>query len=121
MDIVGKCRLLRIYLGEDERTGGKRLYDVILDRLKKAGVAGATVLRGLEGFGASSRIHSARILEAMEDLPIIVEAVERPTRLLKGLNAVEGVLPANCLVTVQDVRVLHYRATGGKHTRSRRW
>ncbi len=120
MELVGKCKMLRIYMGEDERAGRKRLYDVILARLKEVGVAGVTILRGLEGFGASSRIHSARILEAMEDLPIIMEVVDRPARILKGLNAVEGLLPANCLVTIQDVRVLHYRATGGRHTRSRR-
>ena len=117
MEIRGRCKVLRVYLGEDERWKGRSLVDMMMKGLMKAGVAGATVYRGIEGFGASSRIHSTRLLEVMEDLPVILEVVDKPVRVLKALNFVEGMLPAHCLVTLQDVKVLHYRSSG-KHSRT---
>jgi uncharacterized protein len=120
MELHGRCKLLRVYLGEDERWKGRPLADLLLKEWMKAGMAGATVYRGIEGFGASSHIHSTRLLEVMEDLPVILELVEKPASILKALNIAEGMLPPHCLVTLQDVKVLHYRSPKGKHSRTRR-
>lgn len=108
MEIVGPAKRLRIYIGESDRWHGQALYTAIVQEARKAGLAGASVLRGLEGFGASSRIHTARILRLSEDLPIVVELVDNPDRL-------DGFLPkllemvAGGLITADDVEILHYQ------------
>jgi uncharacterized protein len=120
MGIIGKCKMLRIYLDEDIKWRNQMLYRAIVERLLTSGVAGATVFKGIEGFGSSSRIHSARLMELTEDLPILVEAVDNPKNIMKALNAVEPMLPKHCLVTVQDVKVLHYHAPKDKHSKTTR-
>ena len=75
MHLEGDRRLLRVYIGESNRHGGVPLYEAIVQRARERGLAGATVLRGVEGFGARSRIHRASILRLSEDLPIVIEIV----------------------------------------------
>jgi len=106
MDIRGKCKILRIYFGEDEKVQRKSLQEVLMKELMACGVAGATIYRGLEGFGTASHIHGARILEIMEDLPIILEVVDKPKHIRRALNRIKKILPARCLVTLQDVQVV---------------
>ncbi len=107
--------LLRIFLGESDKHEGKPLYEWIVLKAREAGLAGATVLRGIEGFGAHSRLHTAKILRLSEDLPIVVEVVD-------GLEAIERFLPvidgaiAEGLATLERVKVRFYRA--GAPTRS---
>lgn len=115
----GKAKRLRVYFDESAKAQGKPLHRFLLEKLKKEGIAGATVFRAIEGFGASTRIHSARLMDIMEDLPLVLEVVEKPSQAIKVLQWVEEVLPESCLVTVEDVRVLHYHAPAGKHTSSR--
>lgn len=97
--------LLRIFLGEGDGWEGKPLYQAIVDFLLKANIAGATVLRGIEGFGASKDVHTARILRASEDLPLVVEVVDTEDRI-------EAVIPelrrmaSGALITIERVRVL---------------
>lgn len=112
MEIVGPAKRLRIYIGESDRWHGQALYTAIVQEARKAGLAGASVLRGLEGFGASSRIHTARILRLSEDLPIVVELVDNADRL-------DGFIPkllemvAGGLITADEVEILHYQPATG--------
>ena len=108
MKIEGEGKLLRVFIGESDRWHGKPLYQAIVERVREAGLAGATVLRGIEGFGADSRLHTARLLRLSEDLPVVIEIVDSAERI-------EGILPAldemvgEGMVTVERVEVIAYR------------
>jgi hypothetical protein len=110
MDISGKAVMLRIYIGEDDRYEGKSLYNAIVLKLRKAGIAGATVLRGIEGFGASSRIHTANILRLSQDLPIVIEAVDKPERI-KAILAELSDMVQDGLITTEDINIVKYQTT----------
>ena len=75
MKIEGEAKRVRVYIGESDQWRGKPLFTAIVERCRREGLAGATVLRGIEGFGAHSRIHTARILQLSEDLPLVIEIV----------------------------------------------
>ena len=109
MDITGKATMLRIYIGEDDRLDGQPLYNAIILTLREAGIAGATVLRGIEGFGASSRIHTANILRLSQDLPIVIEAVDKPDRIASVLDKVTSMV-GDGLVTTEEIQVIKYGA-----------
>jgi uncharacterized protein len=108
MENVEDGRLLRIFVGEDDEHDGRPLYEAIVELLRKQGLAGATVFRGIMGFGASSLIHSARVLRLSEDLPILIECVD-------GARKIEAVLPkldqmiTEGLVTIEKAEVRIYR------------
>jgi uncharacterized protein len=108
MDITGPAKLLRIYIGESDKWHGRPLATAIVERLRAEGLAGATVIRAVEGFGAKSRMHTAHILRLSEDLPLIVEAVDRPERIEAVLPLVDEMV-ADGMVTVADVQVVSYR------------
>jgi len=100
--------LLRIFIGETDRIHGKALYEQIVLKARELGLAGATVVRGTMGFGASSRLHTAKILRLSEDLPVVIELVDTEENLNKLMpfideNVTEG------LVTMEKVRVIKYR------------
>lgn len=101
--------LLRIMLGESDRHGHKPLYEALVLKLREAGLAGATVLRSPMGFGATSLIHSAKILQLSMDLPVIIEVVDTREKIEGFLPVLEGMMQGG-LVTMEDVRVIHYRA-----------
>ena len=109
MNIPEKGYLLRVFVGESDRHGHHPLYEAIVLKAREEGLAGATVLRGLMGFGKHSILHTAKILRLSEDLPMIVEIVD-------SLEKVEGFLPfldemiTDGLVTLEQVRVIHYKA-----------
>lgn len=109
MRIEGEGTLLRIFVGESDRWHGKPLYEAIVELARAEGLAGATVLRGLEGFGAHSRVHTSRILRLSEDLPVVIEIVDRPERIEAILPALDEMV-AEGLVTLERVRVISYRA-----------
>jgi len=109
MKLEGTGLLVRIYLGEADRWHGKPLYQAIVERLRERGVAGATVLRGIEGFGAKQHLHSTRILSLSEDLPILVEAVDTEERIRAALPELDEML-GDGLITVEKVEVITYRA-----------
>lgn len=113
MGIVGKCKLLRIFIDEDLKWHNKMLYRAIVDKLLEQKIAGATVFKGIEGFGSSAHIHTARILEITENLPVLIEVVDNLKQIQKALNMVEPMLPKHCLVTLQDIQVIHYHSPGG--------
>lgn len=109
MKLDGEGELLRIFLGESDRHGGRPLHEVIVQKAREAGLAGATVLRGVLGYGARSRIHTARILRLSEDLPLVVEIVDRAERIEAFLPLLDG-LVQDGMITVEKVRVIAYRS-----------
>lgn len=102
-------RLLRIYIGESDTFDGRPLYQAIVEELRKAGLAGATVLRGIEGFGKSSRLHTAHILRLSEDLPIVIECVDTLERIESIFPTLDTMI-GDGLVTMERVEVRVYRA-----------
>jgi uncharacterized protein len=118
--LQGKCKVLRIYVDENLKWERGLLYRVLVEKLLQAGLAGATVFKGVEGYGSSAHIHSAQILEITENLPVMIEVVDTPKQTLKALNLVEPMLPTHCLVTLQDVRVIHYHAPLKKHSKTKK-
>ena len=109
MRIEGEGKLLRIYIGESDRYHRKPLYQAIVEMLRTEGLAGATVLRGIEGFGAHSHLHTARILRLSEDLPIIIEVADRAERIEKILPLLDEMVTEG-MVTLERVEILAYRA-----------
>lgn len=111
MTIPEEGALLRIYVGESDKHEGKPLYEWLVLRARAEGLAGATVLRGIEGFGAHSRLHTAKILRLSEDLPIVVEIVDSLEKVEAFLPTVDEAIREG-LATLEKVRVRFYR--GGK-------
>jgi uncharacterized protein len=107
MQIPKDAALLRIFIGEKDRHGHQPLYEVIVLRAREAGLAGATVIRGPLGFGQSSILHTAKILQLSEDLPIIVEIVDAEARIEAFLPTLDAIMTSG-LVTIEKVRVTHY-------------
>jgi uncharacterized protein len=105
--------LLRVFIGESDRSEGRPLYEAIVQRARELGLAGATVLRGAEGFGAHSVVHKAKMLEMSSDLPIVVEIVDSAEKVSALLPHLDGMVGEG-MITMENVRVLVYRAgTGG--------
>ena len=103
-----EAELLRIFVGESDKHGGRPLYEAIVEAARSRGLAGATVLRGVLGFGAHSRIHSAKVLRISEDLPILIEIVDKPDRIVAFLPLLDEMMDEG-LVTLEKVRVTVYR------------
>ena len=110
MNIPEQGYLLRVFIGESDKAGHRPLYEEIVLKAREAGLAGATVLRGVMGFGKHSILHTAKILRLSEDLPMIVEIVD-------SLEKVEAFVPTldemikDGLVTIEKVRVIHYKSS----------
>ena len=101
--------MVRIFIGESDRWQGRPLADALVERLRKEGFAGATVLRGLAGFGARSVVHTAHLLELSQDLPLVIEVVDTEEHV-KRLEPILEEMVADGLVTLEKVRVLRYKA-----------
>jgi uncharacterized protein len=104
----GERTLMRIHIGESDKWHGKRLDEVIVQLLRKEGFSGATVLRGVGGYGSSSVYHTDKLLRLSQDLPLIVEVVEYPERIEKILPQLDEMLDGG-LITLEKVRVILYR------------
>ena len=109
MKIEGPGLLVRIYIGESDQWHGKPLYQAIVELLRERGLAGATILRGIEGFGAKAHIHTTRILALSEDLPILVEVVDQEDRVRAALPHLDSMV-TDGLITLERVEVIAYRA-----------
>ena len=116
MQLPEEAELLRIFIGESDRRGGRPLYEVIVEEARKQGLAGATVLRATLGFGAHSRIHTAKILRLSEDLPMVIEIVDKPDRIAAFLPDLDQLMDEG-LVTLEKVRVITYRHSENKKNR----
>ena len=108
MKLPSEAQLLRIFIGESDKHAGRPLYELIVERARERGMAGATVLRGVLGFGAHSRMHTAKILRLSEDLPMVIEIVDRPDRIESFLPELDGMILEG-LVTLESVKVIAYR------------
>ncbi|MBI5970969.1 MAG: DUF190 domain-containing protein [Deltaproteobacteria bacterium] len=111
MELPQESELLRIFVGESDKHKGVPLYQAIVELARASGLAGATVVRGTLGFGVHSRIHTAKVLRLSEDLPMIVEIVDRPERIAGILPEIDKMVTEG-LITVEKVRVAAYRHGG---------
>ena len=108
--IASKAKRLRIYIGESDRWKRRSLFHVIVEKAKELDLAGATVFRGLMGYGANSRIHTASIVDLSSDLPILVEIVDSEEYINKLMPYLD-VLMEEGLVTIDDLEVIKYGKT----------
>jgi uncharacterized protein len=108
MEDVADGQLLRVFIGEDDERDGMPLYEAIVRLLREEGLAGVTVLRGIMGFGASSRVHTARVLRLSEDLPIVIECVDRARNIERVLPRLDAMIEEG-LVTLEAARIRIYR------------
>jgi PII-like signaling protein len=107
--LSGEGTLLRIFIGESDSWHGKPLYQAIVRRLREEGIAGATVIRAIEGYGARSHLHTARILRLSEDLPLVIEVVDTKEHIERVLPVLDTMVEDG-LVTLERVQVITYRA-----------
>src|SRR5258706_10569469 len=109
MKLAGQGLLLRIFMGERDGWHGRPLHEALVLKAREAGLAGATVLRGLAGFGAHSRLHTAKVLRLSEDLPIVIELVDREDRIRAFLPMCDEMIGEG-MMTLEKVEVLKYQA-----------
>lgn len=109
MNIPEDGYLLRVFVGESDRHGLHPLYEAIVLKAREEGLAGATVLRGLMGFGRHSILHTAKILRLSEDLPMIIEIVDSLEKVERFLPLLDEMI-TDGLVTLEQVSVIHYKA-----------
>ena len=105
--------LLRIFIGESDEHKGKKLYTYLIEMLKKEGIAGATVLRGIAGFGKTSHIHTTSILRLSTDLPIVVEITDKKENIARIKPKLDGIIKEG-LITEEKVKIIFYEGNGKK-------
>jgi uncharacterized protein len=108
MKISEEGQLLRVFVGESDKWEGKPLYEALVLKAREMGLAGATMLRGLMGYGAASRVHTAKILRLSEDLPVIVEIVDSQEKIASFLPVIDEMIQEG-LVTLERVQIILYR------------
>ena len=109
MKLEGERRLVRVFIGEQDKWKGRPLHEAIVDEARALGMAGATVLRGVMGYGAKAHVHTAKLLELSYDLPLVVEIVDENARVERLLAKLDEMVEEG-LVTVEPVRVHLYRS-----------
>ncbi|MBL7845735.1 MAG: DUF190 domain-containing protein [Cyclobacteriaceae bacterium] len=100
--------ILRIYIGDSDKLGGKPLYEAIVLKARELNLAGATVLRGIMGFGAASRIHTVKVLRLSEDLPLVIEIIDTEVNIKKIMPFLDEVVKEG-LITLEELTVIKYR------------
>ncbi len=110
MKIQGEGKLLRLFIGESDTWHGKPLYQAIVERVRAEGMAGATVIRGIEGFGADSHLHTSRILRLSEDLPVVIEVVDTAERIDRIVPILDEMVSEGML-TLERVEIVSYRSS----------
>lgn len=108
MKLPQEGQLLRIFIGESNRHDGRPLYEAIVLKARSLNLSGATVLRGIMGFGANSRLHTTKILRLSEDMPIVIEVVDTQSNIEKLLPFLDDVVGEG-LITIENIRVIKYR------------
>jgi PII-like signaling protein len=107
------ARLLRIFIGESDKVGQQPLYEAIVFEAKKQSLSGATVTRGIMGFGANSRVHTAKLFEISSDLPLIVEIVDTEEKIKEFTRTVENLFEqtkSGGLITIEKIELIRYKA-----------
>ncbi len=108
-----KARMLRIFVGESDKHGQQPLYETIVFEAKKQGLSGATVTRGIMGFGANSNVHTTKLLEISSDLPLIIEIVDTEDKIKLFVQKVEQLFEqakSGGLITIEKAKVIRYKA-----------
>jgi PII-like signaling protein len=111
MEITGQAVLLRIFIGESDKLGHLPLYEAIVKQARDQGLAGATVLKGVLGYGATARIRTTKILDLSSDLSLVIEIVDEESKVEAFQHTLSGLFQqANCggLITLENIRVIHY-------------
>jgi hypothetical protein len=111
MQIKGEAKLLRIFIGESDKSYSIPVYEKIVIEARKAGLAGATVFKGIMGYGGSSRIHTSKILRLSEDMPLIIEIVDKIEQIESFLPKLDEIFESsNCggLITIEKAEVIKY-------------
>jgi len=106
-ELDGESVLMRIFIGESDKHQGKPLYQLLVEMMRREKIAGATVLRGVLGYGAGSHLHTAHILRLSQDMPMVIEAVDTRENIDRILPEVEKVMKGG-LITLEKVRVISY-------------
>ena len=113
MKIEGQGKLLRIFIGAQDKYRGKALFEAIIERVRELGIAGCTILRGIEGYGAASRmVPTEKILRLSEDLPIIIEIVDIEERITTALNILDEMIDeanSGAMITLEKVEIARYQ------------
>lgn len=107
------ARLLRIFIGESDKIGQQPLYEAIVFEAKKQSLSGATVIRGIMGFGANSKVHTAKLFEISSDLPLVVEIIDTEEKIKKFTQTVEELFEqtkSGGLITIEKIEVIRYKA-----------
>ncbi len=113
MQIKGEAKLVRIFVGESDLISKTPVYERIVLEARKAGLAGATVFKGIMGFGGRSRIHTTKILRLSEDLPLVIEIVDEVEKIEEFIPIVDDIFEkADCggLITMEKVEIIKYKA-----------
>lgn len=110
MKIEGEGQLLRVYIAESDQWEGKPLYAAIIHKARAEGLAGATALRGMMGFGANSLIHSAGQVAITEDLPVVIEMVDKAEKLKAFISVLDKMVKEG-LITTERVGIVAYRSS----------
>ncbi|HVA67442.1 MAG TPA: DUF190 domain-containing protein [Elusimicrobiota bacterium] len=111
MKLEGEQKLLRVFVGEQDRWEGRPLYEAIVDEARARRLAGATALKGFMGFGRNAHLHTVKILELSEDLPVVVEIVDSEDKIQAFLPRLDEMVKEG-LITMEQVHVIAYRAEG---------
>lgn len=104
----GKGKLLKIYIGESDRFHGEALYHAVIKQIKARGLAGATTVRGIEGYGATNRIHTTRIECLSFDLPITIEVIDYEEKIDELVDTLKDMITSGVMITMQDVEIVRY-------------
>ncbi len=116
MDISGTALRMRIYLGESDRLGHIPLYEAVVKRAREEGIAGATVLKGVLGYGASDHIRTSKLLDLSGDMPLVVEIVDEAEKI-EAFRPILAEMMETCgrggMVTLGDIQVIHYQPGKG--------
>lgn len=113
MKLAGTGKLLRIFIGESDRHGGQPLYTAIVEEARRRGLSGATVFKGIEGFGGHSVVHAARVFDLSTDLPVLIEIADDEERIREFIPVLDGIMHEG-LVTLESIEVIHYKSGAPK-------
>lgn len=114
MQIIGEAKLLRIFIGENDKAGSIPVYEKIVLEARESGLAGATVFKGIMGYGGRSRIHTAKILRLSEDMPLTIEIVDEEKKIeafLPSLNSIFEKYNCGGMITVEKAQIIKYTSS----------
>lgn len=112
MKLEGTGKLLRIFIGETDRKGAQPLYTAIVEAARAAGLAGATVFKGIEGFGARSVVHAARVFDLSTDLPVLIEIVDTEQKIRDFIPQLDDLVDDG-FITLETVEIIRYTPGSG--------